>query len=145
MQVFNKIKHCLLIALALPLAVAISGCVRRIATIDSRPQGAAVYFNHQLIGQTPCSHEFLYYGGYHLELVKEGYANYNTTLKLKGPFYEYFPLSIVSELIIPWEITDEHHFSFQLQEGQTKKAVIYPIEQPQPPLPGARLERIEQN
>ena len=136
-------KKVFLITFALVLMVAVSGCVRRIVTIDSSPQGVQVYFDRKLIGQTPCTHEFLYYGGHHLELVKEGYANFNTTLKLKGPVYEYFPLSVFSELLIPWDITNEHNFTFKLEEGQTKKPVISPIEQPQPSLPTPRLERIE--
>jgi len=112
-----------------------SGCVRRIVSINSQPPGAEVYFNHNLIGQTPCTHEFLYYGGYHLELVKEGYANLNTTLKLRGPIYEYFPLSFFSELVIPWELTDEHNFTFELEKGEAKKPIISLIKQAQPPLP----------
>ena len=133
----------LLVAIIIVLFGVNSGCVRRIVTIDSQPQGAEVYFNHKLIGETPCRQEFLYYGGYHLELVRDGYANFNTTLKLKGPIYEYFPLSILSELLIPWEITDKHSFTFQLEKGQVKKPVIYPIEQPQPPLSAPELKRIE--
>ena len=133
-----------LIMLVLFLVVVNSGCVRRIAIIDSQPQGAEVYFGRKLIGQTPCRHEFLYYGGHHLELVKEGYANFNTTLKLKGSIYEYFPFSVFSELLIPWQLTNEHNFSFKLEKGQTRKAVVSPIEQPQPSLPATRLERIEE-
>jgi hypothetical protein len=78
-----------------------------------------------------------------LELVKQGYANFNSTLKLKGPYYQYFPLSLFSELIIPWEITDKHSFTFTLEQGQTKAAVISPIKEPQPPLPAPELERIK--
>lgn len=137
-------KRFFLSALVLLLLLAGAGCVRRIVTIDSQPQGAQVYFDRKLIGQTPYIHEFLYYGAHRLELVKEGYANLNTTLKLKGPVYEYFPLSVFSELLIPWQITDEHSFAFKLEKGQTRKPVISPIEQPQPTLPSPRLERIEE-
>lgn len=126
------------------LSLALTGCVRRIVTIDSQPQGAQVYFDRKLIGQTPYAHEFLHYGVHRLELVKEGYANLNTTLKLKGPVYEYFPLSVFSELLIPWQITDEHSFAFKLEKGQTQKPVISPIEQPQPTLSSPQLERIEE-
>lgn len=127
---------------ALFLSLALTGCVRRIVTIDSQPQGAQVYFDRKLIGQTPYTHEFLYYGAHRLELVKEGYANLNATVKLKGPIYEYFPLSVFSELLIPWQITDEHSFAFKLEKGQARKPVISLIEHPQPPLPSPRLERI---
>lgn len=134
-----------LITLVLFLALTSTGCVRRIVTIDSKPQGAQVYFGRKLVGETPCAHEFLYYGTHYLELVKEDCANLKTTVKLKGSFYEYFPLSIFSELLIPWEITDEHSFTFKLEQGESEKPVISPIEQPQPALSAPRLERIEQN
>ena len=137
-------KRIFLITFLLCATLALTGCVRRLVTIDSQPQGAEVYFDRKLIGQTPCTHEFLYYGRHHLELTKEGYANVRTTAKLKGPVYEYFPLSFFSEVIIPWEILDQHAFSFELEEGETKQAVISPITQPQPPLPEPKLERMDE-
>ena len=137
-------KKIFLITLALLVAVITSGCVRRIVTINSEPQGAEVYLDYKLIGQTPISREFFYYGGHHLELVKEEYVNLKTRLKLKGPIYEYFPFSVFSEVLIPWRITDEHNFTFKLEKGQTKQALISPIEEPQPPLPAIRLERISE-
>jgi hypothetical protein len=140
----DKMKKTFLIILILSLAAVSSGCVRRIVTIDSQPQGAEVYFDRKLIGQTPCDFEFLYYGSHYLELVKEGYANFNSTLKLKGPFYEYFPLSMLAEALIPWQLTDQHTFSFNLEEGETEKPIVSPIEQPQPPLPALRLERVSE-
>lgn len=137
----NNIKGLLLTLTIIFLAGA--GCVRRIVIIDSQPQGARVYFDRKLIGKTPCTYEFLYYGTHHVELVKEGYANLNTSLKLKGPIYEFFPLSVFSELLIPWQITDEHKFTFKLEKGQTKEPIISPIKKPQLDLPPPKLERIE--
>jgi len=137
-------KRIFLVTITLSAALAFSGCVRRLVSIDSRPQGAEVYFDRKLIGQTPCTHDFLYYGRHHLELTKDGYANVRSTVKLKGPVYEYFPLSFFSEVIIPWEILDQHAFSFELEEGETKRAIISPITQPQPPLPELRLERMDE-
>ena len=122
----------------------VSGCVRRIVTIESEPPGAEVYFDRTLVGRTPCSHRFLYYGTHRLELVKEGYANLHSKLKLKGPVYEYFPLSFFSEVLIPWQITDRHNFAFKLEKGQSKEPVVSPVEQPQAPLPPVQLERIEE-
>lgn len=126
------------------LLLASAGCVRRIVTIDSQPQGAQIYFDRKLIGQTPYTHEFLYYGAHRLELVKKGYDNVSTTLKLKGPLYEYFPISIFTELIIPWKITNEHKFAFELKKGKSREPVISSIEKPQPDLSPAQLERIEE-
>ena len=137
-------KRIFLITLALSTALVLSGCVRRLVCIDSQPQGAEVYFDRKLIGQTPCTHEFLYYGSHHLELAKDSYANVRTAVKLKGPVYEYFPLSFFSEVLIPWEILDQHAFSFELEKGETKQAIISPITQPQSPLPSPQLERMNE-
>jgi hypothetical protein len=137
-------KKLFLIIMILFLVSTISGCVRRIVTIDSNPQGAEVYLGRKLIGKTPCTHEFLYYGTYYLELVKQGYANINTSIKLKGPFYQYFPFYVISELVIPWQITDKHNFNFKLEKGKSEKPIISPIEEPQAPLPAPRLERMQE-
>ncbi|MBN2097382.1 MAG: PEGA domain-containing protein [Candidatus Omnitrophica bacterium] len=137
------IKKIFLASVVLILATQTSACVRRIVTIESQPPGAQVYLDHKYLGETPYTEEFLYYGGHHLELTKEGYVNFNTTLQLKAPIYEYFPLSVISELLVPWKITDQHYFKHDLQQGQGDQAVVYPIEAPQPSLPAPRLERIE--
>ena len=136
-------KKLFVVFLILFVALQLCGCVRRIVTIESQPPGAEVYFDRKLVGCTPYSHEFLYYGTHRLELVKEGYANLHSRLKLKGPIYEYFPLSFFSEVLIPWQLTDAHNFTFKLEKGQSKEPVISPIEQPQIPLPSAQLERME--
>jgi len=112
-------------------------------SIDSQPQGADVYIDRKLVGQTPCMHEFLYYGGHHIELTKKDHNNLRTTLKLKAPIYEYFPISIFSELLIPWEIVDMHVASYKLEKGQRQKPIITPVEKPQPDLPSAELDYIE--
>ncbi len=137
-------KRAVLLVFLLCLAFSSLGCVRRIVTINSQPPGADVYFDRKLIGQTPCEHEFFYYGTHYLELTKEKHSNINTTVKLKGPLYEFFPLSIFSELLIPWEIIDQHSFDFTLQTGEGKEAIISPIIQPQTPLPSPELERVDE-
>ncbi|MFH1245466.1 MAG: PEGA domain-containing protein [Candidatus Omnitrophota bacterium] len=122
---------------------SISGCVRRMVCIDSHPQGAKVYFDRKYIGQTPCTYEFFFYGGHHLELVKEECANLTTVLHLKGPIYEYFPLSVFAEVLFPWELTDTHNVDYQLQAGNPRNPLILPIEGVKPFLPAAELERLQ--
>ena len=141
---FIKNRINILVVVVLFFMLINCGCVRRLVTIDSQPQGAQVYFDRRTIGETPCTYEFTYYGDHYLELAKDGHANFNTVIKLRGPFYEYFPFSFFSELLIPWELTDEHNFSFNLQPGETRKPVITPIEQPQISLPAPKLERIKE-
>lgn len=134
----------ILIALTYVIIMALnSGCVRRIVTINSQPEQVKVYFDRKFVGETPCDFEFFYYGTHHLELTKEGYENLNTTLRLKGPIYEYFPLSFFSEIIIPWEIINKHSYAFKLEKGESRRPVISPIQQPQAPLPAPDLKHIQ--
>lgn len=137
-------KRILLTASVLFLLLTGTGCVRRIVAIDSQPQGAEVYFDRKLVGETPCTHEFLYYGTHHLELVKQGSNNIRTAVKLRAPIYEYFPFSFVFEVLIPWQMTDQHDFAFKLEKGRSEGPIISVIERPQPPLSGTSLgQRIE--
>lgn len=133
----------ILIISILFLMSGVSGCVRRMVNIDSSPQGAKVYFDRKYIGETPCAYEFLYYGGHHLELVKEECANLTTVLNLKGPVYEYFPLSVFTEVLVPWELVDTHNINFKLEAGNPRNPLILPIEGIQPSLPAAELERLK--
>ncbi|MFH1045500.1 MAG: PEGA domain-containing protein [Candidatus Omnitrophota bacterium] len=137
-------KKYLYLFILLTLLITTAGWVRRTVTIDSQPQDAEIYLDRAFIGKTPCAHEFSYYGKHRLELVKEGYANYHTMLDLKGPLYEYFPLSFLSEVLVPWNINDQHFASYILEEGPTKKPVISPVIQAQPPLAPVQLEQIQE-
>lgn len=96
------------------LIVFSSGCVKRIVTINSQPQGAMVYFHHQEKGLTPTSFEFTVYGTYNLKLKKEGYENLETALRLKPPVYQYIPLDFISENLLPFKFVDKHEFSYGL-------------------------------
>lgn len=107
-------------------AVCVAGCVSRKLTINSQPQGARVFFDYKQVGETPCSFDFIYYGAHHLELVREGFDNFNTTVKLKAPIYEYIPLDFFSEHILPFHFKDEHAHTFSLTPGVSRAGYIIP-------------------
>lgn len=103
-----------------PFALIIScmlqgGCVERRFVVNTDPPGAVVMVNGKPIGQAPADDHFVYYGNYHLTLVKDGYATMQVDQKLKRPWYEYFPLEIVSEILWPFRIEDVHHFAYRLE------------------------------
>jgi hypothetical protein len=87
-----------------------------VVTIESDPPGAAVFFNNETKekGVTPCTFDFTFYGTFRLKLVKKGYEDLDTTVYLKAPAYEYFPVDFVSEIILPNRLTDKHYQAYRL-------------------------------
>lgn len=92
------------------------GCVQRRMLIRSNPPGAAVYVDDypEAIGTTPIAVNFTYYGTRKLRLVKEGYETLTVLQPVPTPWYEYPPLDLVSENLVPGELRNYHVFAYQL-------------------------------
>ena len=88
--------------------VALGGCVERTMKIDSDPQGARVFVNDEEVGVTPAKFSFLWYGDYDLILRKDGYETLKTHYRIDAPWYQYPPIDLVAECLIPTTIKDEH-------------------------------------
>ena len=104
----------LLLLLLVGLLMA-GGCVRRRLTVRSNPPGAVVYIDNQLVGKTPCSLNYIYYGTREIRLVKDGYETLTVNQPIPTPWYEVPPLDFFSEVVNPNEIRDERTVSFNLQ------------------------------
>lgn len=98
---------------ALCVAVA-PGCVQRRMTIRSSPPGAMVYVDNQEIGTTPISTGFTYYGTREFRLVKDGYETLTEKRTIPVPWYQFVPLDLVAENLVPGEIRDHRTLDFQL-------------------------------
>ena len=94
-------------AAGLLILAASSGCVQRRMTIRSNPPGALVYVDDYQIGTTPVSADFIYYGTRKIRLVKDGFETLTVRQPFPIPWYEVFPLDLVSENLWPAEIRDE--------------------------------------
>jgi hypothetical protein len=112
----RKFKKIFFVGLSLFIVFTLIGCVKRVVTIDSDPSGAKVYFynENQDRGTTPCSFDFNFYGTFPIKLVKEGYEDLNTTIYLKAPPYQYFPIDFFSEVILPAHLIDKHYQKYRL-------------------------------
>ncbi len=106
-----------ILCVAMLTAVAV-GCVERRYVITTDPPGAAVYRNGEYIGNTPVDDPFLYYGNYHFTIRKEGFATQQVNQEITTPFYEYWPLDFVSEVLVPYHIEDVRYLHYQLQPLQ---------------------------
>lgn len=105
-----------LIAIALP--VLLTGCVRRSMTINTDPQGAQVHLNDQMIGTSPVTTDFTWYGDYDIVIRKEGYETLRTNHRIETPWYELPGIDFISEALVPWTVHDKHEVSFALSPAQ---------------------------
>jgi len=94
-----------------PLAVGLlmAGCVRRELQVMTRPPGATVTFDGQILERkTPLFMSFTWYGTHEIIVEKPGYHRERLVAHLKPPWYERFPIDLFSDLLVPWRIDDIH-------------------------------------
>ncbi len=82
------------------------------------PPGAQVYVDRQLIGKSPASSSFTYYGTRHVEVVADGYRTEKVLRNLNPPWYQLPPLDFISETLWPGEIRDERIIDITLTPEQ---------------------------
>ena len=100
------------------------GCIRKRMTIRTSPAGATAYIDKQLIGQTPVSTSFTYYGTRSIEIVRDGFRTEKFLRKISPPWYAIPPLDFFSETLWPFETRDERIIDVQL----TPEPVVPPNE-----------------
>lgn len=101
-------RHRLLASAVFLLALLpLSGCVERTMRISSDPQGARVFLNDEEVGVTPARVSFLWYGDYDIILRKEGFETLKTHYRLDALWYQYPPIDLIAECLIPTTIKDE--------------------------------------
>jgi len=100
-----------------PLAVGLlmAGCVRRELQVMTRPPGATVTFDGQILERkTPLFMSFTWYGTHEIIVEKPGYHRERLVAHLKPPWYERFPIDLFSDLLVPWRIDDIHTYPLVL-------------------------------
>jgi len=109
-----RLRCCIVLVLSLILATLFGGCVRRRMTVQSNPPGATVYLDGKEIGQTPFSTNFDFYGKREFRVVKEGYETRTLLLPVRAPWYQWFPLDFVSEVLLPGKLTDRKYYEIDM-------------------------------
>ena len=89
-----------ILAALLIACVAASGCVVRELVIKTDPPGATVFINGKNEGTSPLIREFDFYGSREIVLRKDGYLTATGVVTPSVPWYEFFPLDFVFEIII---------------------------------------------
>ena len=104
--------------LALVLTLAFCGCVERKLIVRSDPPDVAVYVDGTLRGRTTGGSleiPFDHYGTRTLTVRREGYLPVRREVELDPTWYQYFPIGLVTDLLWPGTITDEHSVELELE------------------------------
>lgn len=91
-----------------------AGCVQRRLLIRSQPEGALVSIDRHVIGHTPVSVPYVYYGTREIQLQKDGFKTIQVKQRFRPPWYAVFPLSFFTENFWPREIYDRRVLDFEL-------------------------------
>ena len=83
-------------------------------TIRTTPPGATIYVDDQLIGTTPVSTDFTYYGVRTIKLMKDRFRTETLQHRFSPPWYQIPPIDFISENIWPTKLRDEHVLDYQL-------------------------------
>ncbi len=93
---------------------ALCGACRTTRTleVESDPPGALVRLDEEVIGRTPLVHSFVHGGQRRLSLYLPGFRTWSRRVDLEMPWYDRFPLDILTEVILPLGL--HHRFPFQV-------------------------------
>jgi len=81
-----------------------------------------VYIDNKLIGESPVTMPFTFYGTRKIMIERkdeDGVLTHERTIafeKIKAPVYEIFPLDFFSEIVWPFDIKDDQVLSYNLEE-----------------------------
>ena len=103
----------------LACAVALACAPRRTLVIESTPPGAQVRLDDQvLVGETPLRQPFEHYGIRQVTLYLHGYQTHTERIELDTPWYAYFPLDLVTEVLLPFGWRDTRRLRVDLKPGE---------------------------
>ena len=95
--------------------LALTGCVERMVAIRSEPPGAAVFLDGERVGETPVEVPYTWYGTRELIVEKRGFREIRRELPLGTPWYQIPPLDFVTDVLIPFTITDRTEVDLTLE------------------------------
>lgn len=110
----------LLVLAALPLC----GCVERFIALRSEPAGADVYVDGKKVGQTPIDVPYVWYGTREIVLEKRGYREIRERVALNPPWWQYPGFDFITDVLIPFTITDRVEYAFHLERAPVSREEI---------------------
>lgn len=107
------------------VALVVTGCIHRSLAIRTEPPGALVYLNDRLIGESPVSLDFEWYGWHRVMIRKSGFERIEDRKLLRAPAYLWIPFDLAMELV-PLPIPDRRTWSYTLTPVSTPPAPTPP-------------------
>jgi len=102
--------------------VLLSGCVERLVAVRSEPPGAVLYVDGEKAGETPCEVPYVWYGTREIALERRGCKPVREMLPLRPPWWQIFPLDFVTDVLIPFTITDRLEVTYVLEPASASEA-----------------------
>lgn len=97
------------------LALLLLGaCVERRLLVRTDPPGAEVRINGDKVGRSPTRWSFEHYGKALVEVEKPGYEPARQVVELRAPWYEMPGADLVSDVLLPARIEDDHEVVIKL-------------------------------
>lgn len=104
-------------------AACLAGCRgERTLSLTSTPLGAEVRLDDQLMGVTPVVIPIDHYGTRRLTMYRAGSRLYSEPLELEAPWWTYFPVDILTEILNPIRIHDRQSFHVDLLPATGEEA-----------------------
>jgi hypothetical protein len=97
------------------LLMVAPGCVHRRMTIHSDPPGALAKVDGKVIGYTPASFDYIWYGEREVQVLKDGYETQTQLVKLGAPWYQRFPFEFLSDNFAGSHIEDRRQINIRMQ------------------------------
>ena len=106
-----------------PLALALlPGCLERKLEVKTTPPDATVTVDGRELKRAdkdgPAVLEFEHYGTRRIVVRREGYRAQDRLVTLDPPWYQIFPIDLVTDVVIPWTIDDTREETFTLDKRQ---------------------------
>ena len=98
----------------MPLLACGCSSVNRRLTIRSDPPGALVEVNGKRLGTAPVSMDFTYYGVNEITLSRPGFETLTVQQPVPPPWYQIFPIDLVSDNFLPYRVTNRHEFTYRM-------------------------------
>lgn len=97
------------------MSLLLPGCVHRRVTIHSDPAGALAKVDGRVIGYTPASFDYTWYGEREVELLKEGFETQKQLIRFGAPWIQRLPFEFLSDNIAGSHIQDHRQVRIRMQ------------------------------
>ncbi len=100
---------------AILIVLLLPGCFHRRVTIFSDPPGALAKVDGKVIGYTPASYDYTWYGEREIELLRDGYETQKQLIRFGAPWYQKFPFEFLSDNFAGTHLQDHRQVRIGMQ------------------------------